>query len=551
MSLSNADILAIKVMAAGVQKTRQDLAQIQTDLKNLTKSQTQQISVLNKFKAALKGLGDAHENHSRSTEGVVGRYHRLAAVFGTVAAAAGTVYKAVKAFEDLQSFRQGLAFNIGAGNAKSVESQLRGFGNKTGLSAFSLIPELRGLAGTGEVKAQDLLPTLRAFTALGKRQGTSNTDIEGAFTQYKQVAMAGKLQGDELRIIQERGVNLRRLLKDAGLGDRIGGAGGNNSNGLTFQEIQKVLLQFGKSAEAEKYLSIGSNNATSSLNRLKDVLNFDILPILGRVLTPEVAALADELRKFVTSIPPATLEQFGHNLGSIMTQLGQMAITLLPLTIQALPSMLLVVRKVVDAFTKLNDLTSGKLIKALGVIAGYRLVKGGLGSLAGGAIGNAAGGATAIGWIWKMGKVIFTAISGIALLADAAGGLAALLTTDIAVAFGAAASSTVALTAAVVAAGAAIGAAVGWILNMLPNTKFVQNLLVEGYKWASGINKAESEAAKPAGNFSRGSIERQQYFHDIGKSDPANNRTATSLRRSDPQRMITEGVGNGLRYALS
>lgn len=213
---------------------------------------------------------------------------------------------AIRRFEAAEAFPRATRASLGVSRGTALAVQTDAFADRLGLNRESTRAGIMQLAGTGEIKkVEEIIKTLEAFMALAQKGGATAEGRERAFTQYVQTASAGKLQGDELRLIQEAGVPLRRLIQDAGLGDRIG----SQTNPLTFQEINKALLQYGGSKEAQGMLREGAETATASLNRLANASNDLAVPI-GNVLTPVVKNVAGKLTEWEKSIDPAKLAGF-------------------------------------------------------------------------------------------------------------------------------------------------------------------------------------------------------------------------------------------------
>jgi tape measure domain-containing protein len=402
------------------------------------------------------------------------------------------------------------------------------------------------LAGTEEVGASELVPTLRAFIALGKRGGARPEGLSRAFEQFTQVASQGKLQGDELRSIQENGVQLRALLKRAGLGDRIG----SQTNPITFKEIQKALLEFGKSSDATASLAIGSDNATASLNKLLDVLQVDLLPIVGKILTPAFAKLADLLRTFLSSISPEKLQKLGDNMAQAVLSIGKLAIEALPVLTRAVTALAPIVTTIVTTFEKLDKKLNGGLMNTLLAIGTIKVAKSVVGSVAGGAAGGAGASwaGAAVSFLGKGAwKLLIAGVNNFAAwfgaLAEGLPVVGAAIAGFITALGGTIATASAGLIAAVVAVGAAIGLAIGWLINQIPGVQMFQKGLGESFNdtfWGGAQiaeNAAQGDPAfKPGGRI----YEKRQA--ELAKP-------ATSARRSDPQRMIMEGGAVGLKYA--
>lgn len=538
--MTQADILAIKVAVTNVANAQRQLAAIQQRVDDMQKKND---NAMKRGGRAVMAWLQQNRDHRNSVEGLIGSYTRLAAAFASVYGAGLTAYKAIQSFESLKSFRQGLTAQVGGDAAALIEKQGRAFSRLTGTRFTQFMPNIQGLIGTESAKPNEIIPLLRAFTALAKKNGALPDQIDRAFTQFTQVASQGKLQGDELRVMQENMVNLRGLLKRAGLGDRIG----SQTQPITFEEIKKVLLRFGESGDAAKYLAINSDSATAAFNRLFDTVMLDVLPVFGKMLTPAAVELANWLESLAKKATPEVIERYGRKFVEFIQYIIHFIQNEGPSFLAAVGWLAEKTRDVADGFMKLDKMLGGKLMKTLVAIAAIRVVGGAVGALTGGA-GTAAG-----GFIGGLAGSAFKAIiAGIVNAALGIGvyGLWTVLTTafgSLATVIGLSTAGIVALTTAVVAVGAAIGLAIGWLINQIPA---VQNAQKATGEWINdtfnGGGRAKEEAAKPFDKTTREGEARRKYFESIGKPDPRT--SAQSARRSDPQRLITEGGANGIRY---
>jgi tape measure domain-containing protein len=136
-----------------------------------------------------------------------------------------------------------------------------------------------------------LMRTMRAFTATGFMTGADPEGLARAMVQYTQVANFGKLQGDELKLMQEAGVNLFPALQAAGLSGRLG----SQTNPITFEELNAAILAFGESAEATQMMKEVSESGSAALARMNNIITQDLLPALGKEFTPVVKQLADNM----------------------------------------------------------------------------------------------------------------------------------------------------------------------------------------------------------------------------------------------------------------
>lgn len=535
--MNQADILAIKVAVTNVAAAQRSLQAIQSRVESM---QSKSDNAMRRSGKAFGAWLTNSNAHQQGVTGLIGSYGRLAAAAGGVVAAVMGMYKAIQSFETLKSFRLGLTAQVGGDAGKAIEQQTRAFARLTGTRATSFFPNIQGLVGTESAAPNEIVPLLRAFTALAKKNGALPDQIDRAFTQFTQVASQGKLQGDELRVMQENMVNLRSLLKRAGLGDRIG----SQTNPIMFEEIKRVLLRFGESADAARYLSINSDSATSAFNRLFDTIMLDVLPVFGKMLTPaavELGAWFDSLAKKAT---PEVIEKYGRKFVDFIRYITQFVQKEGPSFLSAVAWLADGTMKVVAAFTTLDTLVGGKLMKTLLGIVAIRSASsavGGLGGAAGGPVGAWVAGllGTVLGFMrGGLAKIVYWAV-GASLSAGLTGLASGLATLGTAVA-----GTSVAVMAAVVAIGAAAGLAIGMLLNELPAVKEWQrnfgNSINDNMMGGAGVR---DRAAMPHPDFMPGGRIYEKRAAERAALPPGQ-----SARRSDPQRLITEAGANGIRY---
>lgn len=238
--------------------------------------------------------------------GIVKGALATAAAYGVVNRTVAGGMAAIKAYERQQGNLRALTFNLGSpGIAQMKDAQTRAFANAYGQDIQSARQGVVKLAAAN-VRPGDLVGTLKGFAALGASGGANSEQIARAFEQYTQVAGQGKLQGDELRIIQENGVMLRKLLMDAGFGSRIG----SRDNPLTFEEINQVVIAFGKSTKAQQLLEAAANTVSGQITVLANTVQTELLPPIGEGLTPAVKDAAVWLRNLIRGADPEAIKNY-------------------------------------------------------------------------------------------------------------------------------------------------------------------------------------------------------------------------------------------------
>ena len=230
---------------------------------------------------------------SMASQGGIGGYLRTGVGALGVAGGAALVANGVRAYDAKQGLARSFRYRYGAQDGGRVFNETRALSDTLGLPLKEVSTSLRQLSNN--LDPAMLMRTMRAFIATGFMTGADTDGMARALVQYTQIANYGKLQGDELRIMQEQGVNLVRVLQQAGLGGRIG----SQTDPLTFEEVNNALLQFGESADAVKMLGEVGEQGSAALTRMENAISQDLMPALGKELTPAVKDLAREMPRVV------------------------------------------------------------------------------------------------------------------------------------------------------------------------------------------------------------------------------------------------------------
>jgi len=311
------DAVALRVAIDGVHESMKVLRDLEQKLKDMGPAARKGSSDAQKAMAQLKtSVQDVQRAYSSAAGriqstwgGVTSALRGSAVAAASVAAGFAGVLKVVQMFDSKKGFERVLKFNLGEADGARLARQADKFAVSNGLDVDTTRQGVAGLAGTG-MKANDILPILEAFTALATTSGADPAGAGRAFTQFTQIASQGKLQGDELRAIQENGVQLIRILKDAGLGDRIG----SQKDPITFDEIVVALRQFADRPEAQKAMAEKRSEATSSWQAALSDFRVTFLEPLGEQLAPAVRDVALYLREITKSLDPKSVAQFVKQL---------------------------------------------------------------------------------------------------------------------------------------------------------------------------------------------------------------------------------------------
>ena len=219
----------------------------------------------------------------------VSGYMRAGAGALGVAGGASLVASGVRAYDAKQGLERSFRFRYGGAEGAKLASQTRAVSDELGIPIKEMATSLRQLSNN--LDPTMLMRTMRAFTATGFMTGADPEGLARAMVQYTQVANFGKLQGDELKLMQEAGVNLFPALEAAGLSGRLG----SQTNPITFEELNAAILAFGESAEATQMMKEVSESGSAALARMNNIITQDLLPALGKEFTPVVKQLADNM----------------------------------------------------------------------------------------------------------------------------------------------------------------------------------------------------------------------------------------------------------------
>lgn len=161
-------------------------------------------------------------------------------------------------------------------SAKTVISELQAFGAVTPFTSAELIDTAKRLRAFG-VDTEKLVATTQR---LGDVAGATGADLGGVATAFGQIVAKGRLQGEELLQLQERGINLQDELQEM--------------YGLTAEEFRKALEGGRISAEA---VELALKNVTDAGGKYANgaIAQSDTLAGLFSTLQDNVTRLAQQL----------------------------------------------------------------------------------------------------------------------------------------------------------------------------------------------------------------------------------------------------------------
>lgn len=248
-----------------------------------------------KASAGLSAIAAKARNAAKS----FGGFGKAAAIAATAAGAlAGLRFAFVQAGELEKATRSLKVLTGSLDDAKRIISELQAFGAVTPFTSAELIETAKRLKAFGFETEKIVDVTKR----LADVAGATGADLGGIATAFGQIQAKGRLQGEELLQLQERGINLQDELQ--------------KMYGMTGDEFRKALEKGRFSAEAvnlalEKLTSTGGKYAEGAiaqsdtlfgkLSTLQDAF-IRLGQNIGKALAPIFKFLIDQTTRLVNAI---------------------------------------------------------------------------------------------------------------------------------------------------------------------------------------------------------------------------------------------------------
>ena len=262
-----------------------------------------------KAQRGITGVGTASKRAAGGVNALQAAALKLGAAFSAIQAAKFVFFKTA----ELETQTRSLQVLTGSlKEAQSVISELQNFAAVTPFTSTELVETAKRLKAFG-VDTEKLVDTTKR---LGDVAGATGAKLDGIATAYGQIQAKGRLQGEELLQLQERGINLQDELQ--------------KMYGLTGDEFRKALEKGRFSAEAvelalERLTSAGgkyangaiaqSDTLAGKMSTLQDGID-NLARTLGNVLSPALKIILNEAIGVVNSINAALaagrrIQQFG------------------------------------------------------------------------------------------------------------------------------------------------------------------------------------------------------------------------------------------------
>ena len=281
------DIVAKVLGGASVQKLNKELAGTATNSIRATNG--------------IKKVGRASAAASTGVKKLTAALAPLLTAYAVFQAGKFVIFKAAQ----LETQTRSLKVLTGSlKTAKGVIKELQAFGAVTPFTSTELIDTAKRLAAFG-VDTEKLVATTKR---LGDVAGATGADLKGIATAYGQIQAKGRLQGEELLQLQERGINLQDELQ--------------KMYGLTGDEFRKALEKGRFSAEA---VELALKNLTDTGGKYADgaIAQSDTLAGRFSTLQDGIGRLAATIGQVLSPAIKAILNQAISAINVINTLINQ------------------------------------------------------------------------------------------------------------------------------------------------------------------------------------------------------------------------------------
>jgi tape measure domain-containing protein len=274
------------------------LKRVTSETKKLESSVVKAQSGIRRTNRAFKETGRVAERASKGVNKLGGAIRGLVAGFGAFQAGKFIIFKTA----ELERQTKSLEVLTGSlGNARNIIAELQQFGAVTPFTSAELIETAKRLKAFGFETKQIVDVTKR----LADVAGATGADLGGIATAFGQIQAKGRLQGEELLQLQERGVGLQdELQKMYGLtADEFrkaleGGRISADAVNLALQNITETGGKYANGAIAQ------SDTLSGKFSTLVDQIE-RVARTIGEVLTPALKGALSFAIQTVDSINQA------------------------------------------------------------------------------------------------------------------------------------------------------------------------------------------------------------------------------------------------------
>ena len=240
------------------------------------------------------GMGAGAQKAKKGVDSLTGAFGKLAAAISVIGVGKFVFFKTA----ELQTQTRSLKVLTGSlETAKNIIAELQQFGNVTPFTSAELIETAKRLKAFG-FETEKIVDVTKRLSDIA---GATGADLGGIATAFGQIQAKGRLQGEELLQLQERGVDLQGTLRQA--------------YGLTAEEFQKALSAGRIGADAvnyalEKLTDTGgkyaegafaqSDTLSGKLSTLQDNVD-NLARVFGETMAPALALIIDDITKMVNT----------------------------------------------------------------------------------------------------------------------------------------------------------------------------------------------------------------------------------------------------------
>jgi tape measure domain-containing protein len=263
------------------------------------------------FNRQLRDTGSAAKSASTGVNNLGRAIRGLLAGFTAIQAARFVIFKTA----ELETQTRSLQVLTGSlDNAKSIIAELQAFGAVTPFTSSELIETAKRLKAFG-FETEKIVDVTKRLSDVA---GATGADLGGIATAFGQIQAKGRLQGEELLQLQERGVDIAGVLRE--------------EYKLSADEFRKALESGRIGADAvnfalEKLTETGgkyaggaiaqSDTLSGKFSTLVDGVE-NIARVVGTVLSPAIKAILDQAIGAINSVNQLInigrrAQQFGLN----------------------------------------------------------------------------------------------------------------------------------------------------------------------------------------------------------------------------------------------
>lgn len=243
---------------------------------------------LGSFGATFGLAGDILDAFQAKLDATGRRALLLGAGFGAAAVGLGAFQASnVKAAASLEQTRMGFVSLLGSADAAEKKiAELQSFAKRSPFNFQDVARGSQQLLGAGAA-AEKLIPIQEALGNVVATNGKSSEDFAEALRQVSQIISSGKVQGDELNILSERGLPRGEVIKALG-----------KTSGATADEFVAALIKIGSSGKYLGGMEKQAQTLNGSLSSLQDAAQ-QLQTALGEPLLKPVTAAVRGLTSMV------------------------------------------------------------------------------------------------------------------------------------------------------------------------------------------------------------------------------------------------------------